>query len=144
MTSLSPVAERLGVANTVTNVGGELVGDSTDGPGFVDSLADLGWSPEGKRCLVLGPGGRPGPSCWRWPRRGRSASRSSPAGATRLGRRVLAGGAGAVGAGGVADEADLVVNATPVGMAGCRGARAVSSLSVWNRRGSGPGSWSST
>ena len=47
---LSPLAERLGVVNTVTNVGGQLLGDSTDGPGFVDSLAELGWSPEGKRC----------------------------------------------------------------------------------------------
>ena len=54
---LSPVAERLGVANTVTNLSGDLVGDSTDGPGFIDSLADQGWHPEGKRCLVLGAGG---------------------------------------------------------------------------------------
>ena len=54
---LSPVAERLGVVNTVTNMAGQLVGDSTDGPGFIDSLADQGWDVAGKRCLVLGAGG---------------------------------------------------------------------------------------
>ncbi len=54
---LGPMAERLGVANTVTRARGELLGDSTDGPGFVDSLTDQAWAPEGKRCLVLGAGG---------------------------------------------------------------------------------------
>ena len=39
---LSPVAERLGVVNTVTNLGGYLVGDSTDGPGFLDALTRPG------------------------------------------------------------------------------------------------------
>ena len=119
---LSPVAERLGVVNTVTNVGSELVGDSTDGPGFVDSLIDQGWSPEGKRCLVLGAGGA-----------ARAVVLSlAEAGAKRVevvARRagqaedasVLAGGAGAVGSVDVADEVELVVNATPVGMAGVAG-----------------------
>ena len=116
---LSPVAERLGVVNTVTNMGGELVGDSTDGPGFVDSLADLGWSADAKRCLVLGAGG---------------AARAvvlalAEAGADRVdvvGRRhdqvlataALAGKAGAAGAVDAAGAADLIVNATPVGMVG--------------------------
>jgi shikimate dehydrogenase len=116
---VSPVAERLGVVNTVSNVGGELVGDSTDGAGFVDSLADLGWSPAAKRCLVLGTGG---------------AARAvvlalAEAGAARVdvvGRRddqvratvALAGKLGAVGDVGAAGGADLIVNATPVGMVG--------------------------
>jgi shikimate dehydrogenase len=116
---LTPVAERLGVVNTVTNMGGELVGDSTDGPGFVDSLADLGWSPQAKRCLVLGAGG---------------AARAvvlalAEAGADRVdvvGRRpdqvlaaaALAGKVGGVGTVGAAEAADLIVNATPVGMLG--------------------------
>jgi shikimate dehydrogenase len=124
---LSPVAARLGVANTVTNLGGELVGDSTDGAGFVDALAEQGWSPEGRRCLVLGAGG---------------AARAvvlalAEAGAREVGvvaRRpdqaaaaaAFAGEVGEVGAVasvGSADTADLVVNATPVGMEGV--ARAV-------------------
>jgi shikimate dehydrogenase len=116
---LSSVAERLGVVNTVTNRGGELVGDSTDGAGFVDSLTDLGWSPDGNRCLVLGSGG---------------AARAvvlalAEAGARRVdvvGRRddqvlataALAGKVGRVGTASSAGEADLIVNATPVGMVG--------------------------
>jgi shikimate dehydrogenase len=116
---LSPLAERLGVVNTVTNVGGELVGDSTDGPGFVDSLAELGWSPDGKRCLVLGAGGS-----------ARAVVLAlGAAGAKRVevvARRpeqgqeaaALAGEAGMVATVGSVEEADLVVNATPVGMAG--------------------------
>lgn len=116
---LSLVAERLGVVNTVTNMGGHLVGDSTDGPGFVDSLADQGWAPAGKSCLVLGAGG---------------AARAvvlalGAAGAERVAvvaRRPeqalevaeLAGAAGLAGSVDAADEAELVVNATPVGMAG--------------------------
>ena len=116
---LSPLAERLGVVNTVTNAGGELVGDSTDGPGFVDSLAELGWSPDGKRCLVLGAGGS-----------ARAVVLAlGAAGAKRVevvARRpeqalevaALAGEAGKVATVDAADEADLVVNATPVGMAG--------------------------
>ena len=114
---LTPVAERLGVANTVTNIDGVLVGDSTDGPGFIDSLAEQGWSPAGKRCLVLGAGG---------------AARAvvlalAEAGAARVdvvARRadqaraaaVLAGPVGGLGAAEGVEEADLIVNATPVGM----------------------------
>jgi shikimate dehydrogenase len=116
---LSPLAERLGVVNTVTNVGGQLVGDSTDGPGFIDSLAELGWSPEGKRCLVLGAGGS-----------ARAVVLAlGAAGAKRVevvarrpeqGQEVasLAGEAGVVAMVDAADAADLIVNATPVGMAG--------------------------
>jgi shikimate dehydrogenase len=108
----------------VTNLGDELVGDSTDGAGFVDSLTDQGWAPRGKRCLVLGAGG---------------AARAvvlalGEAGAGRVGvvaRRpeqaagtaALAGGAGEVGSVDAAEEAELVVNATPVGMAGVEGDR---------------------
>jgi shikimate dehydrogenase len=119
---LSPVAERLGAVNTVTNLGGYLVGDSTDGPGFIDALTDNGWAPAGKRCLVLGAGG---------------AARAvilalAEAGAVQVAvvaRRPeqaeeaasLAGGVGAVGAVESADEAEFVVNATPVGMTGITG-----------------------
>jgi shikimate dehydrogenase len=116
---LSPVAQRLGVVNTVTNVGGELVGDSTDGAGFVDSLADLGWSPEAKRCLVLGSGGAA--------RAVVLALAEAGAGCVEVvGRRrdqvlatvALAGKVGAEATVSSAEAADLIVNATPVGMMG--------------------------
>ncbi len=68
---LTPVAARLGAVNTVARVargagalgaeGDELVGDNTDGDGFVDALrVDEGWDPAGRRCVVLGAGEQPG------------------------------------------------------------------------------------
>src|SRR5690348_16930868 len=55
---LSPMAAALGVINTVVRRGTKLVGDSTDGEGFVDALrADIGFDPLGKRCVILGAGG---------------------------------------------------------------------------------------
>jgi len=116
---LSPLAERLGVVNTVSNVGGRLVGDSTDGPGFVDSLAELGWSPSGKRCLVLGAGGSARAVVLAL---GAAGARRVEVVARRpeqaLEVAALAGEAGMVATVDAADAADLVVNATPVGMAG--------------------------
>ena len=116
---LTAVAERLGVANTVTNLSGDLVGDSTDGPGFVDSLAEQGWSPEGRRCLVLGTGGAARAVIL-------ALAESGARSVEVVGRRpeqaraaaALAGAAGAVGSAESTDRADLVVNATPVGMVG--------------------------
>lgn len=116
---LSPVAERLGVVNTVTLAEHQLVGDSTDGAGFVDSLADQGWSPEGKRCLVLGAGGAARAVVLALGEAGAAlvavvARRPEQA----AGTAVLAGPAGRVASVDEADEFELVVNATPVGMAG--------------------------
>ncbi len=116
---LSPVAQRLGVVNTVTNLGGELAGDSTDGLGFVDSLADLGWSPESKRCLVLGSGGAARAVVLALAEAG--AARVGVVG--RRGDQVLAAAALAGKVGGeatvaLAGASDIIVNATPVGMTG--------------------------
>ena len=119
---LSPVAERLGVVNTVTNLGGELVGDSTDGPGFVDSLADLGWSPEAKHCLVLGSGGAARAVVLALAEAG--AARVDVVGRRRdqvLAAAALAGKVGGEATVGSADSADIIVNATPVGMTGVVG-----------------------
>ncbi len=50
--------EEAGAANVVTNVDGWLTGYNTDGEGLVRSLGEEhGWSPAGRRCLVLGAGG---------------------------------------------------------------------------------------
>lgn len=117
---LTPVARQLGAVNCVTNLDGRLVGDSTDGPGFIRGLADdLGIDPSGARCVVLGAGG---------------AARSvvlalADAGAESvevvnrsidkaLVASALAGGAGRVADASAINGADLVVNATSVGMDG--------------------------
>ncbi len=125
---LGPVAGRLGVANTVrwsrNSVDAELVGESTDGAGFIDSLADEGFDPRGRSCVVLGAGGAARAVTLAL---GSAGARS----VTVIGRRPdaargcadLAGPAGRPIAGGDREglrdsvtDADLVVNATPAGM----------------------------
>ena len=53
---LSPAAELMGAVNCVNRVSGRLVGENTDGKGFVQSLRELG-EPAGKRVVILGAGG---------------------------------------------------------------------------------------
>jgi shikimate dehydrogenase len=117
---LTPTAERLGVANTVLSSGEDLIGDSTDGPGFVDALReDEGWVPDGRRCVVLGSGGAARAVCL-------ALADAGAAGVVVVSRRrgpaaecaALAGTVGKVGTVAEVADADLVVNATPVGMVG--------------------------
>jgi shikimate dehydrogenase len=117
---LSATAERLGAVNTVVREGGALVGENTDGQGFLDSLrVDHGFDPANRRCVVLGSGGAARAVVLALVDAGaadvvvvgRSAERVGAA-AALAGRRARPGNAAEVG------EADLVVNATPVGMAG--------------------------
>jgi shikimate dehydrogenase len=118
---LSPTAARLESLNTVLRQGGELLGESTDGEGFLTAVRkDEGWDPAGRQCVILGAGG---------------AARAlalalGDAGAAQVvvvGRRremaeetaALAGPAGRPATEPAADviaPADLLVNATPVGM----------------------------
>ena len=55
---LTPSAQAIGAVNCITCEGPVLVGHNTDGDGLVDSLREGGADPAGKRCLVLGAGGR--------------------------------------------------------------------------------------
>lgn len=115
---LTERAEALGAVNCVAWRGTQLEGDSTDGPGFLDSLrVDHGWDPSGRRAVVLGAGG---------------AARAviaalAEAGATEVAvvaRRPdraahaagLAGSVGRVAEHDAVADAELLVNATPVGM----------------------------
>lgn len=118
--ALDADAEALGAVNCVRRDGRRLVGANTDGPGLVASLrSDCGRDPAGSRCVVLGAGGA-----------ARSAVRAlAAAGAARVTvvnrtsehavrAAALAGVAGHVGDESALGDADLVVNATPVGMEG--------------------------
>jgi shikimate dehydrogenase len=113
-------AEALAAVNCVARRGDILVGHNTDGAGLIDSLRiDEGFEPGGRRCVVVGAGGAARAAVLALAGSGaadvavvnRTESRAVRAAA-------LAGPAGRVGT--VADvaTADLVVNATPVGMAG--------------------------
>jgi shikimate dehydrogenase len=115
---LSPTAERLGAVNTITTRGGLLVGESTDGPGFIDALRDdEGFDPQGRACVVLGAGGAARAVVLALAEAGagsivvvnRTPERADAAAA-------LAGPVGRVGGIDEVDGADLVVNATNVGM----------------------------
>ena len=118
---LSPTAERLGAVNTVVRLASELVGESTDGQGFLDALRlDHGFDPAGRRCVLRGSGGAARAVVLALSVAGahevvvvpgRSEQKAAAAAA-------LAGDAGRVGSGEEAAGADLVVNATSLGMAG--------------------------
>lgn len=112
---LSPVAEVLGAVNTVVRRGGVLVGESTDGQGFVDALrADEGFDPAGRRCVVFGAGGAARAVVLALAQAG--AASVSVVGRTAERVAACAALGGRPGTADEAAEADLVVNATPVGM----------------------------
>jgi shikimate dehydrogenase len=118
---LDPAASALAAVNTVVvDRHGALVGHNTDGAGFVDSLrADGGVEPRGRRVVVLGAGGAARAVVDALARAGasevvvvnRTAARAEVAAA-------LAGPVGRVGSAVDVSDADVVVNATSVGMAG--------------------------
>lgn len=139
---LSAPAAKLGALNCVANVDGRLVGHNTDGPGFVDALAaDPGFDVHGCRAVVLGSGGAAravvlalaGAGAGRvvvvgrsTPRVDRASMLAGEVGATLVAETgsspgLVTGGGAPVAYRGAAlaaelEQADLVVNATPVGM----------------------------
>jgi len=55
---IAPDAAIIGAVNTVRREGGRLIGENTDGKGFLYGLrTDAGVDPKGKRAVVLGAGG---------------------------------------------------------------------------------------
>jgi shikimate dehydrogenase len=55
--SLDPLAQKIGAVNTVVNNNGELKGFNTDAEGFLRALTEKGFKPKGKKIVVLGAGG---------------------------------------------------------------------------------------
>jgi shikimate dehydrogenase len=117
---LSAEAAALDAANCVVNRSGHLVGYNTDGAGFIGGLQhDAGRAVAGLHCVVLGAGGAARAVVRALSVGGAAAvivvNRSSDAAeATAL----LGGEVARVGTIDDVRRADLVVNATPVGMAG--------------------------
>jgi shikimate dehydrogenase len=113
-------AARLRSVNCVSRgAGGTLVGESTDGEGFVRALRDAGHDPDGLNALVLGAGGAARAVLLALAQAGaqvRVSARRPDAAADAAG---LADGLRTVAwseVGAVARAADLIVNATPIGM----------------------------
>ena len=126
------VARQLDAVNCVASTEGVLLGTNTDGEGFVASLArGAAFMPAGRRCVVIGAGGAARAVVLALAETGasrvevlnRTPERAAAAAA-------LAGSAGSVVAlesralAKAIEAADLVVNATPVGMAGSAAAAA--------------------
>lgn len=112
----SAEAELLGAVNCVVPIGrGRLRGENTDGAGFLASLRDVGVEPSGLRCCVLGAGGAARSVVLALARAGAAevavVNRTESKAAAAV---ALAGSAGRLGASPA--DADLVVNATSVGM----------------------------
>ncbi len=112
------VARRLRAVNCVTWRDGALVGDSTDGEGLVAALRRAaGFDPGAKRCVVIGAGGAARAVTLALAEAGaaevvvlnRTAARAEAAAS-------LAGPAGRVGSGADVARAELLVQATPIGM----------------------------
>ena len=115
---LTEPADALGAVNCIIRRGTRLIGDNTDGDGFLDALRiDEGIDVAGRRCGVVGAGGA-----------GRAVARAlglagaaevvvanrTPEPAERA--AALAGPAGRVGTPEEVAAAEIVVNATPLGM----------------------------
>jgi len=125
---LDPLAEKIGAVNTIVNDSGVLTGYNTDASGFLQALRESGIEPEGKNVVVLGAGGASRAVSFILAERGAhpvilnrleefdwarelashiSQSFDREVAALELNRGNLAG---------VLDKADILVNATSVGM----------------------------
>lgn len=115
---LTDTAERLQSVNCVFWDGDNIVGDSTDGAGFVNGLrAELDVDPSGMRCLLVGAGGAAGAVAAALATAGAAevaVMNRTPAKAATV--AALAGSVGVVGSSDHLRSADLIVNATPIGM----------------------------
>lgn len=114
---LTPVAAKLGAVNSVFWSDRTVVGDSTDGAGFIDSLHEAGIDAAGRRCLVLGAGGAARAVVLALAQAGAGSvvvvNRTTAAGERTA---ALVPGLARTGQADEAEDADLIVNATPIGM----------------------------
>ena len=114
----SPAASALNAVNCVRREGDQLVGENTDGEGFVRSLVgELGVTPADRRFVVIGAGGAARAVI----RALAAAGAADVAVVNRTRERAvvaaeLAGEAGRVGTSDDVATADVIVNSTPVGM----------------------------
>jgi shikimate dehydrogenase len=61
---LDPLAEKIGAVNTVVNNNSDLRGYNTDAAGFLQALLERGIEPRGKNIVVLGAGGASRAICY--------------------------------------------------------------------------------
>jgi shikimate dehydrogenase len=117
---LSGDAARLEAVNTVVlREDGSIWGDSTDGEGFLRSLADSGLDVDGQKVLVLGAGGAARAAVLALGRSGAQVTVAARRPEAAAAAAQLSPGAASASFGEVATpDFGVVVNATPLGMAG--------------------------
>jgi len=54
---ITPEAQKIGAVNTILVEKGKTIGYNTDGKGFIKSLLEAGFDPKGKKILIIGAGG---------------------------------------------------------------------------------------
>ena len=123
---LDPLAEKIGAVNTISNDDGVLKGYNTDASGFLQALLERGIEPEEKKVVMLGAGGASRAVSFSLVERGahlvilnRRLERAEElAGrlSTTLNKEVKALELVADNLAQVLGEADILVNATSVGM----------------------------
>ena len=125
---LDPLAEKIGAVNTIVNDNGVLTGYNTDATGFLQPLLEKGIEPKGKNIVIVGAGGASRAVSFILADRGANivivnrieelewaadlAERITQALGTPVNALELTEGNLA----GVIDRADILVNATSVGM----------------------------
>jgi len=115
---LTAAAQAINAVNCVYWQDGQIVGDSTDGDGFLRGLdADLGVTPAGLHCAIVGAGGAAKAVAHALASGGAgrvTVMNRTPDKAAEL--AALAGSVGVVGTAADLAAADVVINATPLGM----------------------------
>lgn len=119
-------AGECGSVNTITNVDGRLIGSNTDGPGFMRSLIEAGFAPEGRKAVVLGAGGAGRAVTFALVKAGVRVTLTMASQARierlvgdvqdRFGVGSVVGEPDASRIGDYLSDVDLLVNSTPVGM----------------------------
>ena len=114
---LSPTAAKLGVVNCVRREGDRLIGENTDGIGFLDGLrAQTNIEPDGLRVVIVGAGGAARSVALTLAEHGASIGVSNRTRTSSEELVHLIGGSSSVVEQEAISDADLVINATPLGM----------------------------
>ena len=124
MDELDPLAEKCGAVNTVCIKEGKYYGYNTDGPGFLRALEELGPKAKGQKVLLLGSGGAAKAVGLALAEAGAKVTiaNRTVARAEELCRldpaRLTPAGFGGEELRALAAESGILVNCTPLGMAG--------------------------